>query len=79
MSDQQQATLNDVRQLAAQLHLAFTGGEQDDTWFDLDTGPDALFGLNGTYQKSAAGIASAYGDLVRYQDRLDQVRQQSNS
>ncbi len=74
----QQVTLNDVKQLAAQLGIAFTGGEQDDIWFDLDTSPDATFGLNGTYQKSAAGIATAYGELVRYRDRINQVHSSPN-
>lgn len=72
--NEQQVTMNDVKQLATQLHITFTGGEQGDTWFDLDTSADAPLGLNGTYQKSTSGIAAAYGDLVRYQERIGQVR-----
>ncbi len=63
---EQHVTLNDIEQAATQLGMTFVGG---DTWFDLDTRPDAPFGLNGTYQNSTAGIEAAYGDLVRYRDR----------
>lgn len=75
---EQQVTLNEVKQLATQLGIAFTGGEQDDAWFDLDTNPDAQFGLNGTFQKSTAGIAAAYGELVRYRDRVGQGHSSPN-
>jgi hypothetical protein len=75
---EQQVTLNDVRQLAAQFGIAFTDGGEDDTWFDLDTSPDTQWGLNGTYQKSAAGVTTAYSDLIRYRDRINQVHSSPN-
>lgn len=57
-------TLNDIKQTAESLGIAFDSGE---AWFDLDTRPDAQFGLHGTYQNSNAGIEHAYGDLIRHQ------------
>jgi hypothetical protein len=65
---EQHITLNDIEQKASQLGITFAGG---DTWFDLDTRPDAQLGLHGTYQNSALGIEAAYGDLVRYRDRQE--------
>ena len=61
--NKQQVTLNDVKQLAAQLSIAFIS---EDDWFNLDTDPNTLFSLVGTYRNSAEGIATAYDDLVRY-------------
>ena len=72
----QQITLHNVQQLATQLKITFSGGNEQEEWFDLDTGTDALFGLNGTYRKSTEGIIGAYGDLVRYQERITQWQAQ---
>ncbi len=66
--NEQHVTLNDIEQKALQLGIPFAGGP---SWFDLDT--DASFGLNGTYQKSTAGIEAAYGDLVRYQMNQERI------
>ena len=65
-----------VEELAAKLGITFTRHEQA---FDLDTSEDAEWRLNGTYRSIPAGIASAYGDLIRCQERINQLRQQSNS
>lgn len=69
MSDQT-VTIQDVKQLASELRIGFLGGSEQEEWFDLDTGPNAPFGLNGTYRKTTEGIANAYGDLIRYRDRI---------
>jgi len=74
--NEQQIALHDVQQLAAQLKITFSGGNEQEEWFDLDTSADALFGLNGTYRKSSEGITGAYGDLVRYQERITQWQAQ---
>lgn len=81
--NKQQVTLADIQQLTALLGITFSGGSEQEEWFDLDTGPDAQFSLNGTYRKTTEGIANAYGDLVRYRDRIEEwqahQRQQANT
>jgi hypothetical protein len=69
--NEQQITLRDVEQLAAQLGITFTDYEQA---FDLDTPEDAEWRLNGTYRAIPAGIAGAYGDLARYRDRIASIQ-----
>ena len=60
-------TLSDIKQLAEQLGVTFSGSEQQ-TWFDLDRDEPPI--LNGTYQNTASGIAAAYSDLVRHQTTM---------
>lgn len=60
--------LTAVEELAAELGITFTRYEQA---FELDTPEGAEWRLNGTYRAMPAGIASAYADLVRYQERIN--------
>ncbi len=65
--------LADIKTLAQRLGVAFTGSEQDD-WFDLDKSEPQF---EGTFQNSQAGIAAAYGALLRHQltvQAIDQAR-----
>ena len=63
-------TLSDIKSLAEQLGVTFSGSEQQ-SWFDLDR--DESPSLNGTYQNTTLGIAAAYDDLERHQMTMRSV------
>lgn len=60
-----------IEALAEELGITFTKHPEA---FDLDTPDGAEWSLNGTYRASTAGITGAYGDLVRYRDRIASIQ-----
>jgi hypothetical protein len=65
-------TLADIETLATQLEFDFAGCPQE-CWFDLDKRGNSSLG--GTFRNDEAGIAEAYGYLVRYRHTLEQLDQ----
>jgi hypothetical protein len=67
--------LADIKALAQQLAVRFTDSDQVG-WFDLDKSEPQF---EGTFQNSHAGIAAAYGALLRHQltvQTIDEVHSQ---